>query len=106
MSDENTKQEDEDIHFVVSTTIAPGTVELHKAPKEITRTLEEVRADWSHMSAQISEIIAGTDVTFEQESGFKLSEIEIGLAFNAKGKLAFLAEVGAEASIKLLLKRT
>ena len=107
MNNENAESIDNNIYFISSgETITPGSVELHnKSTKEITRTLDEVKSDWKQMSEKISAIIAETDIKFEKDSGFKLSEIEIGLAFNAKGKIAFVAEAGAEASIKFLLKR-
>lgn len=40
-----------------------------------------------------------------QSEGWIIKEIEAGLTLSAKGELLFIAEAGAEASIKFILKR-
>jgi len=47
----------------------------------------------------------GASIT-DQEQDWRVEEIEVGLTLSAKGKLLFIAEAGAEASIKLKLTRT
>jgi len=101
------KAEDNPVWFVSKVVPEPGSAELHKKSKAsgITREFTELRADWSVMTTQILEMVIETDSELDEKSGYTLDEIEIGLAFTAKGKLAFIAEAGAEASIKLTLKR-
>jgi hypothetical protein len=40
----------------------------------------------------------------QRAQAFKIDEIEVGLTLSAKGELLFIAEAGAEASIKVILK--
>ena len=87
--------------------LAPGAVELHRSKgDELARSLEEVKGDWNIITMQVAEIVSSTHSGLESEAGFGVDQIEISLGFSAKGKLAFIAEAGVEASIKLTLKRS
>lgn len=41
----------------------------------------------------------------EKSKEWTIDEVEVGLTLSAKGELLFIAEAGAEASIKFILKR-
>jgi hypothetical protein len=84
---------------------SPG-VTLHKksAITTVSRTVAELKTDWNEMMQSVTLIIEDTE-RHTKESGFQLEEIEIGLGFNAKGKLAFIAEAGVEASLSVRFKR-
>ena len=49
-------------------------------------------------------MVSGTDDRVTA-AGYELSEVNISLGFNAKGKLAFIAEAGVEASVSIVFKR-
>lgn len=69
----------------------------------------EAKVDAKSVKDQWAETIQavlglGASVT-DQQQGWRVDEIEVGLTLSAKGKLMFIAEAGAEASIKLKLVR-
>jgi hypothetical protein len=83
---------------------APGEFITHSLKDKLFgRPLEDVKADWGKISAQISEMVTATAPV--RESGFTVDSIEISLAFTASGKLAFIAEAGVEASVAITLAR-
>jgi hypothetical protein len=53
----------------------------------------------------IDKLLKLTSTVSERLTAWKLDEIEVGLTLSAKGELLFIAEAGAEASVKLTLKR-
>jgi len=55
------------------------------------------------VSAQIAKLVEATANV--RETGFELESIEVGLAFSASGRLAFIAEAGVEASVSITLAR-
>jgi len=88
--------------FVGGVALAPGEVNLHRdLGGDLTRSLEEVKEDWNVVMQQVAEIISGTDAKGLAKSGYQFGEINISLGFNAKGKLAFIAEAGVEASVSI-----
>ncbi len=103
---ENRKDANDQVQFITSASLAPGSVELHKGDSSLrlTRSLEEVSADWQNASRQVLKMVAASE-TEATDSGFEISEVTVGLGFNAKGKLGFLAEAGMEASVEITLKR-
>jgi hypothetical protein len=84
-----------------------GDVELHSfgdtAKKLFGRKLEDVKADWKKVSAQIKEMM--DSVVTEVPKGFTFESVEISLGFSAEGKLVFVAEAGVEATVSLTFKR-
>lgn len=95
------KRDPQEVLFIAETTLPAGEVRLHKdVGKGLTRTLKEVKEDWDIVMVQVSHIISDTEAKIEQKK-FKLDEITISLGFNAKGKLAFIAEAGIEASVSI-----
>src|SRR5579885_3187296 len=85
----------------------PGTVQLHSfgsvMDKVFGRTVQDVKADFDKVSAQLDAILAGAFA--KVTSGMKMDEVEISLGFTAEGKLAFIAQAGVEASVKVTFRR-
>ena len=97
----------QEIEFVSSTSIPTGTgVNLQSGAlqRALTKKVGEIKDDYQAIINQVNFIIEGTDSKVEN-SGFKLSEITVGLAFSATGKLAFIAEAGVEASVEITFTR-
>ena|ERR1700733_12936020 len=63
-----------------------------------------IKEDYQVILNQIGFIIGDSDSRV-RNTGFSLDEIKISLGFNAKGKLAFIAEAGVEASVEVTFKR-
>ena len=96
----------DEVLFIGETKLAAGQVRLHRggAEKELIRSLEHVKEDWKVVVGQVAEMVSGTDDRVTA-AGYELSEVNISLGFNAKGKLAFIAEAGVEASVSIVFKR-
>ncbi|MGH9893554.1 MAG: Pepco domain-containing protein [bacterium] len=105
-AEKKTDRDPNEILFITRTTLAPGEVELHRGvPGEtLKRTLDEVREDWKMVSAQVIDLMSATD-SAASPAPFQIDEVSVSLGFNAKGKLAFLAEAGVESSITVSFKR-
>jgi hypothetical protein len=71
--------------------------------QEIAIDLAEAKKRWAESLQAVQQLIESS-VT-KAIAGWELDEIEVGLALTAKGKLAFIAEAGIEASIHLTFKR-
>ncbi|WP_332739430.1 Pepco domain-containing protein [Hydrogenophaga sp.] len=63
---------------------------------------EAMKKQWKKT---IDDMLALTSSMTGAQSEWSLDGIEIGLTLSAKGELLFIAEAGAEASVKLTLKR-
>ena len=85
----------------------PGTVQLHSfgtvMDKIFGRTVEDVKADFDKVSAQLDAILA--HAFSKVTAGMTLDAVEISLGFTAEGKLAFIAQAGVEASVTVTFKR-
>jgi len=102
-----TKKKTDEITFITRGTQPPaGTVDLHRETvgKTLTRKLSEVKDDWRIMSTHVIEMISATDTNIGK-AGYSLDEVSVSLGFNAKGKLAFIAEAGVESSVTIVFKR-
>ncbi|HEX3472081.1 MAG TPA: hypothetical protein VHT28_12940 [Silvibacterium sp.] len=79
----------------------PGTVQLHSfgsvVDKIFGRTVDDVKADFDKVSAQLDAILA--NAFSKVTAGMTLDSVEISLGFTAEGKLAFIAQAGVEASV-------
>jgi hypothetical protein len=96
---------DQTVNFVTGVKKQPETgVVLHSS--KLLKKVGELKEDYDIIINQISFILNDTNSSVE-ESGFKLDEIKVSLAFNAKGKIGFIAEAeaGVEAGIELTFKR-
>jgi hypothetical protein len=63
---------------------------------------KQVQEQW----ARTIDTLMNLGVTIgNRAAGWEIDEIEVGLTLSAKGELLFIAEAGAEASIKFVLKK-
>lgn len=69
--------------------------------KIVPVSAKSVEGQWN---STIDTLISLTDTVSQRVGKWTLDEIEVGLTLSAKGELAFIAEAGAEASIKITLK--
>ena len=100
------KRDSTKVFFITRARPAVGEVELHSVGDDLlARSLEHVKDDWRIVSGQVLEMVSATNET-TTKAGYKLDEVSIGLGFNAKGKLAFIAEAGIQASVTVKFKRS
>lgn len=64
---------------------------------------DAMEADWKEKLGRIVDI--ATSAAQTQDKAWHIDEIEIGLTLSAEGKLLFIAKAGAEASVKVTLKK-
>lgn len=62
----------------------------------------EVQEQWART---VDTLMKLSSTIADQSKDWSIDEIEVGLTLSAKGELLFIAEAGAEASIKFTLKR-
>lgn len=68
----------------------------------VTRvSMESVQSQWN---STIDTLVGLTSTIAAKAQDWEIDEIEVGLTLSAKGELLFIAEAGAEASIKVVLK--
>lgn len=79
---------------------APGLRD--RGGRVVDASVEALRENWRDTVQKLVEIGDGID---DAESGWGVAEIEVGLTLSAKGQLLFIAEAGAEASVKITLTR-
>lgn len=102
MSEERTSNE---VLFISGTGLEAGEVEIHKGVAEkLVRSLADVKEDWRLVVNQVAEIF-GTGTDQVANRGYRLSEVEVSLGFDARGRLAFIAEAGVEATISVKFER-
>ena len=107
MSEKKVTDDEANVLFVGGSISPAGTVVLHKdSLEELTAKFGDVKGSWKNITSQLSEMIASTSLGIEKKIGYYMDEIEVSLGFNGKGKVAFIAEAGAEASIKIKLKKS
>ncbi len=68
----------------------------------VEASVEALRENWGETVRALTEIGDGVD---DAGAGWGVAEIEVGLTLNAKGQLLFIAEAGAEATVKIRLSR-
>lgn len=78
---------------------------VHSLPDVFRRVVkvptDKIQEQWK----QTLDTLMGLSSTIAQESSnWTVDEIEVGLTLSAKGELLFIAEAGAEASIKFILR--
>jgi hypothetical protein len=61
-----------------------------------------LEAQWTQTVGSLMKLSSAVG---ERTKDWTIDEIEVGLTLSAKGELLFIAEAGAEASIKFMLKR-
>ncbi len=98
---------DDIVSIIRRNELAPGQFEEHSARgvgDTIEKSLSALQGEWATVTRQIASIADATDPAVGQ-AGFELAEISFALGFNAKGKLAFIAEAGVEATVTVTVKR-
>jgi hypothetical protein len=102
MSEERTSNE---VLFISGTGLEAGEVEIHKGVAEkVVRSLADVKEDWRLVVDQVAEIF-GTGTDQVASRGYRLSEVEVSLGFDARGRLAFIAEAGVRATVSVKFER-
>ena len=81
-----------------------GLTEHKRAGDAIVRNFDDLRSEWDALIGKITELADSADER-DSDSGLRLSELTVELGFTAAGKLAFIAEAGASASISLTFSR-
>jgi hypothetical protein len=77
--------------------------DLLSGAKRVTRVgAAEVQAQWERT---VDALMKLSSSIADRSKEWTIEEIEVGLTLSAKGELLFIAEAGAEASIKFTLKR-
>lgn len=95
----------DEVWFISNVTPPPGEVEYQRGPGDLLkRKLTDVRSDWEAVMGQVAELLASSRDTIKQ-SGWAMEKVEVGLGFNAKGHLGFIAEAGLDASVKVTIQR-
>ncbi|HEV2616687.1 MAG TPA: CU044_2847 family protein [Candidatus Acidoferrales bacterium] len=85
-----------------------GEVELHlfgsNTPGTLFgRSVGDVKKDFEKVSGQVEQILENAFT--RAPKGVRFDSVEISLGFTAKGKLAFIAEAGVQASVTVTFKR-
>lgn len=68
----------------------------------IDASVDAIKENWRETVQKLAEIGDGID---DDSTGWGISEIEVGLTLSATGRLLFIAEASAEASVKITLTR-
>jgi hypothetical protein len=86
-----------------------GGVEHHSDPvgsrrggQVVEASVDTLKANWQETIRKLAEVGDGID---DDASTWGVSQIEVGLTLSATGKLLFIAEASAEASVKITLTR-
>ena len=93
----------------VAATLPKDEAEHHALTKTIGEVIgrvstvpaDSVQGQWNDT---IDTLIDLSSAISQRANAWKIDEIEVGLTLSAKGELLFIAEAGAEASIKVTLK--
>ena len=87
---------------------ADPTVQTHSKLTEFFGFGRVEKVGAATVQGQWQDTIAGlmrlTSAVSDKIGHWQIDEVEVGLTLSAKGELLFIAEAGAEASIKLVLK--
>lgn len=81
---------------------AGGPTLRDRGGRVVDASVETLRENWRETVQKLIEIGDGVQ---DAGSDWGVSEIEVGLTLSAKGQLLFIAEAGAEASVKITLTR-
>ncbi|WP_295787191.1 hypothetical protein [uncultured Microbacterium sp.] len=76
--------------------IAPSGGEIVEA------SVDALRESWHDTVEKLTAVVDGID---DDISTWGVSQVEVGLTLSAKGRLLFIAQAGAEASVKITLTR-
>ena len=95
----------QEMYFISSSSLTqPGFVDHKQTGSALVKKAEEIKEDWDVVITQLNFIISETEKN-TVKNGFEMDEVTISLGFTAKGKIAFIAEAGVEASIEVKFKK-
>jgi hypothetical protein len=76
---------------------------LNRVAEGAKAPFEEVKAEWDQMMGRIAKLLDSAQQS-ASPGPFELQEIQLQLAFNAKGRVAFIAEAGVDAGVTLTFR--
>lgn len=92
---------------IKTTSLQPGEAQTHGFKEVAQRYFEQpfisLKKDWGNLIELIEEML--DTASLKSLKDYDLETVEIGLGFDANGKLAFIAEGGIQATIKVAFKR-
>ena len=92
------------VYFLSPAKPAPGEAAPHAFMDYLfPRKKEEVMQDWTVTINQTVELVSQN--VDKAPEGYKMDEIEVSLGFSAKGQLAFIAEAGVQAAVRIVFRR-
>lgn len=95
------------VPFIRVTAGSPGTADLHGGSSGglIEVAVKDIASNWQLVVDNAATLVSEA-LKSAAAHGIALDQVKIGLAFDAKGKLAFVAELNAHGSVELLFKRS
>ena len=85
------------------TGLREGNLRRREPEVEVARPFKEILKEWRTMMSQVSTLV---DLAYKQgaDRALGLEEMEVSIGFSATGKVVFLAEATAEASVTLVFR--
>lgn len=96
------EQDDWTVQVFVPADDGPTALRADRGGRVVEASVEAMRAGWADT---IQALTAIGDAADAGTSAWGVSEIEVGLTLSASGRLLFIAEAGAEASVRVKLTR-
>jgi hypothetical protein len=95
-----------DMFFITKASLPEkvGVTPHSSAGAQLSKKAQEVKEDWENVLKELNYIVTETEKS-NSNKNYILEEISVSLGFSAKGKIAFIAEAGIEASIQVTFKR-
>jgi hypothetical protein len=101
---ETHQQDPRYVYFISPAKPPPGVATPHAFLDTLyPRRKEEVQQDWQVEIDQTVDLVSQN--VDRAPKGYQMDEIEVLLGFSATGQLAFIAQAGLEASIKVVFRR-
>jgi hypothetical protein len=101
---ETHQQDPRYVYFISPAKPPPGEATPHAFLDTLyPRRKEEVQQDWKVVINQTVDLVSQN--VDSAPKGYQMDEIEVSLGFSAMGQLAFIAQAGLEASIKVVFRR-
>jgi hypothetical protein len=101
--------EDDAVYFVVGDHLPVASDSqayagiLRTVADEASAPIEKVKAEWDRMMARVATLLESAKQA-AAPGPFELQEIQLQLAFTAKGHIAFIAEAGVQAGVTLTFR--
>jgi hypothetical protein len=74
--------------------------------EEMRFDFDKLNDEWKQRITQVNTLGQAADATADLSSGFRLTEIDLGLTITAEGHFAFVASASASATIQLKFTRS